>query len=89
LCRLARDRIHFDMPRRHRVMPKQTFPVPTATSEMDPWQPEQQIGQKVRADRVPSKIPLNPFTAGVFCGVMIAQVDTLLEFGHSYSEIAN
>jgi ketol-acid reductoisomerase len=48
-----------------------------------------QVGQKVRADRVPSDIPLNPFTAGVFCGVMMAQVDTLLEFGHPYSEIAN
>ncbi|GAA5125895.1 ketol-acid reductoisomerase [Pseudonocardia adelaidensis] len=48
-----------------------------------------QVGQKVRADRVPSEIPLDPFTAGVFCGVMMAQVDTLIEFGHPYSEIAN
>ena len=34
-------------------------------------------------------IPLDPFTAGVFCGVMMAQVDVLLERGHPYSEIAN
>ena len=48
-----------------------------------------QVGQKVRSDRVESEIPLDPFTAGVFCGVMMAQVDTLLEKGHPYSEIAN
>jgi ketol-acid reductoisomerase len=48
-----------------------------------------QVGQKVRGNRVESEIPLAPFTAGVFCGVMMAQVDTLLEMGHPYSEIAN
>jgi len=48
-----------------------------------------QVGQKVRGDRVESEIPLSPFTAGVFCGVMMAQVDTFLEKGHPYSEIAN
>jgi ketol-acid reductoisomerase len=48
-----------------------------------------QVGQKVRGNRVESEIPLDPFTAGVFCGVMMAQVDTLLEMGHPYSEIAN
>jgi ketol-acid reductoisomerase len=48
-----------------------------------------QVGQKVRGDRVESEIPLSPFTAGVFCGVMVAQVDVLLEKGHPYSEIAN
>ncbi len=45
--------------------------------------------QKVRADRVEDEIPLDPFTAGVFCGVMMTQVDVLLERGHPYSEIAN
>lgn len=48
-----------------------------------------QVGAKVRADRVEADIPLDPFTAGVFCGVMMAQVDALIERGHPYSEIAN
>ncbi|HEX3783022.1 MAG TPA: ketol-acid reductoisomerase [Pseudonocardiaceae bacterium] len=47
------------------------------------------VGQKVRADRVEDEIPLDPFTAGIFLGVMVAQVDAMLEFGHPYSEIAN
>jgi ketol-acid reductoisomerase len=53
--------------------------------QADMWR----VGQKVRADRVPDEIPLDPFTAGVFIGVMMAQIDALLEFGHPYSEIAN
>jgi ketol-acid reductoisomerase len=53
--------------------------------QADMWR----VGQKVRADRVPDGIPLDPFTAGVFIGVMMAQIDALLEFGHPYSEIAN
>ena len=48
-----------------------------------------QVGRRVRANRDEAQIPLNPFTAGIFCGVMMAQVDTLLEQGHPYSEIAN
>src|SRR5260370_25243531 len=47
------------------------------------------VGQKVRADRIEEEIPLDPFTAGVFCGVMMAQVDVLIRHGHPYSEIAN
>jgi ketol-acid reductoisomerase len=47
------------------------------------------VGQKVRADRVESEIPLDPFTAGVFVGIMMAQIDTFIEKGHPYSEIAN
>ncbi|MFD8723526.1 ketol-acid reductoisomerase [Streptomyces sp. NPDC059629] len=48
------------------------------------------VGQDVRARRaVDGEVPLDPFTAGVFCGVMMAQVDLLLEQGHPYSEIAN
>lgn len=46
-------------------------------------------GEQARRSRVDSEIPLDPFTAGVFCGVMMAQVDTLIEKGHPYSEIAN
>jgi len=46
-------------------------------------------GEKVRAARVEEKIPLHPFTAGVFAGCMMAQIDILLEHGHPYSEAAN
>ncbi|HEY9055223.1 MAG TPA: ketol-acid reductoisomerase [Rectinemataceae bacterium] len=46
-------------------------------------------GEKVRASRVDSKIPLDPFTAGVYLGSMMAQVDLLAERGHAYSEIVN
>jgi ketol-acid reductoisomerase len=53
--------------------------------EADMWQ----VGQKVRADRVEQEIPLDPFTAGVFIGVMMAQVDAFVELEHPYSEIAN
>ena len=47
------------------------------------------VGERVRAGRVESQIPLNPFTAGVYCATMMAQVDLLAEKGHSWSEIAN
>ncbi|MFF0765280.1 ketol-acid reductoisomerase [Streptomyces sp. NPDC003737] len=54
--------------------------------EADMWV----TGQKVRAERADrDDVTLNPFTAGVFCGIMMAQVDLLLEQGHPYSEIAN
>lgn len=46
-------------------------------------------GEKVRAKRDESKIPLNPFTAGVYIATMMAQIDELDEKGHPYSEIAN
>merc|ERR1711990_705043 len=48
-----------------------------------------QVGTKVRAERVDSEIPLNPFTAGVYCACMMSQIDTLREKGHSYSEVCN
>jgi ketol-acid reductoisomerase len=47
------------------------------------------VGEKVRAKRVESKIPVNPFTAGVYIAAMMAQIDELDEHGHAYSEIAN
>lgn len=47
------------------------------------------VGEKVRAKRDEDSIPLDPFTAGVYIATMMAQVDTLLEKGHPYSEIAN
>ena len=46
-------------------------------------------GEIARRDRDDTQLPLDPFTAGVFCGVMMAQIDTFLENGHPYSEIAN
>ena len=47
------------------------------------------VGKEVRARRVESEIPLDAFTAGVYAGVMVAQIDTLMERDHPYSEIAN
>jgi len=47
------------------------------------------VGEKVRATRDESKIPLNPFTAGVYVATMMAQCDVLLEEGHPYSEVIN
>lgn len=48
-----------------------------------------QVGQKVRAAREEDKIPLNPFTAGVYIATMMATVEVLREKGHPYSEICN
>jgi ketol-acid reductoisomerase len=47
------------------------------------------VGERVRAKRVESEIPLNAETAGLYCAVMMAQVDLLLQNGHSYSEVCN
>ena len=48
-----------------------------------------EVGKAVRAGRVEEEIPINAFTAGVYCATMIAQVDILAEKGHAYSEIVN
>lgn len=48
-----------------------------------------QVGEKVRASRDESKIPLNPTTAGVYVATMMAQIDVLLKHDHSYSEVIN
>jgi ketol-acid reductoisomerase len=48
-----------------------------------------EVGQRVRAERDKRETPLDPFTAGVFCGVAIAQIDLLAAHGHPWSEIAN
>ena len=48
-----------------------------------------QVGEKVRANRDESKIPLNPTTAGVYIATMMAQIDVLLKHKHSYSEVVN
>ena len=47
------------------------------------------VGGQVRAKRKEDEIPLDPFTAGIYCGVMMAQIDVLLDNGHPLSEIAN
>jgi ketol-acid reductoisomerase len=47
------------------------------------------VGEKVRAERVESQIPVDPFTAGAYVATMMAQIDELDEKGHPYSEIAN
>lgn len=48
-----------------------------------------QVGEEVRATRVEDSIPLDPFTAGVYCATMMAQIDLLREKGHRWSEVAN
>jgi ketol-acid reductoisomerase len=47
------------------------------------------VGQRVRARRAEQKTPLHPFTAGVYIGTMMAQIDVLIEHGHPMSEVAN
>jgi len=48
-----------------------------------------EVGREVRARRSSSPVEPDPFTAGVFCATMIAQVDILVAKGHPWSEIAN
>ena len=40
-----------------------------------------QVGKAVRASRVEEDIPMNPFTAGVYCAMMVSQIDVLRENG--------
>ncbi|MDB4977595.1 MAG: hypothetical protein JWN48_5936 [Myxococcaceae bacterium] len=47
------------------------------------------VGEKVRAERVESQIPVDPFTAGAYVATMMAQIDVLDEAGHPLSEIVN
>jgi ketol-acid reductoisomerase len=51
--------------------------------------PTWQVGKEVRARRSEHKTPLDAFTAGVYVGTMIAQIDVLIEHGHPLSEVAN
>ncbi len=48
-----------------------------------------QVGEKVRAARTGEMPVVNPFTAGVYFAVMMAQIDLLIEKGHCLSEVAN
>lgn len=47
-----------------------------------------QVGEKVRAART-GEPRVNPVTAGLYCAVMMAQIDLLLEKGHCLSEVCN
>lgn len=48
------------------------------------------VGEKVRASRSKGDMgPLHPFTAGVYCALMMAQIEVLRRKGHSYSEMVN
>jgi ketol-acid reductoisomerase len=47
------------------------------------------VGEGVRAKRDEAKTPLDAFTAGVYCAVMMAQIDLLMDRGHPPSEVAN
>lgn len=47
------------------------------------------VGERVRAKRVESEIPVNPFTAGMYCALMMATIEVLRTKGHSWSEICN
>lgn len=47
------------------------------------------VGEEVRKARVEAKIPVDPFSAGVYCATMMAQIDLLIEKGHPLSEVVN
>ncbi|MCD6389068.1 MAG: ketol-acid reductoisomerase [Desulfobulbaceae bacterium] len=47
------------------------------------------VGEQIRATRVEEDIPLDPFTAGMYCATMMAQIDLLVEKGHCLSEVCN
>jgi ketol-acid reductoisomerase len=71
-----------------RFSPKEGFPsFPMGTIDKTRmWK----VGEDVRAVRQPgSTEPLHPFTAGVYCATMMAQIQVLRLKGHSYSEICN
>ena len=46
------------------------------------------VGEKVRAARSGEPV-VNPATAGLYCAVMMAQIDLLIEKGHCLSEVCN
>lgn len=48
-----------------------------------------QVGEKVRAARTDAPIEIDPFTAGMYCATMMAQIDLLIEKGHCLSEVCN
>ena len=48
-----------------------------------------QVGEAVRSKRSDTMPNVNPFTAGLYCATMMAQIDLLIEKGHCLSEVAN
>ncbi|MDA8160090.1 MAG: ketol-acid reductoisomerase [Desulfobacteraceae bacterium] len=49
-----------------------------------------QVGEKVRAARAGGAgEEIDPFTAGMYCATMMAQIDLLIEKGHCLSEVCN
>merc|ERR1712070_120485 len=40
-------------------------------------------------DKTRTSTPVHPFTAGVYCATMMAQIDTLADHGHVFSEVIN
>ncbi len=46
------------------------------------------VGEQVRAERE-SEPEVDPETAGLYCAVMMAQIDLLIEKGHCLSEVCN
>ena len=46
------------------------------------------VGERVRQNSNDA-VSINPTTAGVYIATMMAQIDVLLEHGHSYSEVCN
>lgn len=61
-----------------------TYPIPPIEGSRM-WQ----VGAEVRRERGRRTAETHAFTAGIFLGTMMAQVDLLIERGHPYSEIAN
>ena len=47
------------------------------------------VGHQIRDQRAELDVTIDPITAGIFCGAMMAQVDTFHTSGHPWSEIAN
>ena len=47
------------------------------------------LGEEIRKKRGNEEILIHPVTAGVYIATMMAQIDLLLEKGHSYSEVIN
>lgn len=49
--------------------------------------PMWRVGIEVRADR--TEVPINAHVAGMYAGMMMAQIDLLLSKGHPWSEVVN
>lgn len=63
----------------------QRFPVISPIDGTPMWQ----VGKVVRGKRGEQTTPIDPFTAGVYCATMMAQIDVLVEKGHVLSEVIN